>query len=137
MKKSHIMILALLFTSFNIYSQIFLEEKEFSDKDFPFVILSEGFNSSGFPPFGWSTQIIAGSYNWSQAYYGAYCNSPRSAFIPFHSSPSGQVARLISPSFTPTSSYYDSLIFSQAYCQRPGVTESLEIFVSTNSGSTW
>lgn len=100
-------------------------------------ILNEGFNTPAFPPYGWSTQIIAGSYNWSQANYGAYCNTNRSAIIPFNISPSGQVARLISPVFIPTSTIRDSLIFSQAYCQRPGVTESLEIFISTNSGSTW
>lgn len=130
-------ILTLLLSSINIYPQILLEDTEFSDKDFPLIILSEGFNTPAFPPPGWSREIITGSYNWSLSYNGSYCTSPNSAFIPFNISPSGQIARLISPIFVPTSTSRDSLIFSEAYCQRPGVTESLEIFISTNSGTTW
>lgn len=137
MKKSKIIIFTLLFITCNISSQIFLEDENFSDKDYPLEILSEGFNTPAFPPYGWSTQIITGTYNWAQASSGAYCNTYRSAFIPFNISPSGQVARLISPVFIPTSTSRDSLIFSEAYCQKPGVTESLEIFISTNSGTTW
>lgn len=136
-KKSKLILIALLLFTCNIYSQIFLEEENFSDKDYPMEILNEGFNTPAFPPYGWSTQIIAGSYNWTASSNGAYCNTLRSAFIPFNVSPSGQVARLISPVFVPTSTSRDSLIFSEAYCQRPGVTESLEIFTSTNSGTTW
>jgi len=137
MKKSQLTILALLLLACNISSQIFLEDENFSDKDYPLVILSEGFNSPAFPPSGWSSQIIAGSYNWYFAYGGAYCSSIGSAKFPFHDASSGSIARLISPSFVPTSEGRDSLLFSQAYCQRPGITDALEIYVSTNTGSTW
>jgi len=137
MKKSQIIIFALLLVTCNISSQIFLEDENFSDKDYPLVILSEGFNSPAFPPSGWTNQIIAGSYYWSFAYNGAYCGSTGSAKFPFHDASSGSIARLISPSFVPTSEGRDSLLFSQAYCQRPGITDALEIYVSTNTGSTW
>jgi hypothetical protein len=137
MKKSKIIIFTLLLITSNISSQIFLEDENFSDKDYPLEILSEGFNTPAFPPFGWSRTNIAGSYTWSAAYTGAYCTTSNSAFIPFNISPAGQIARLISPVFVPTSTSRDSLIFSEAYCQKPGVTESLEIFISTNSGTTW
>jgi len=137
MKRSQIIIFTLLLVTCNISSQIFLEDENFSDKDYPLEILSEGFNTPAFPPYGWSTQIITGSYIWSQGTRGAYCYDSRSAFIPFNISPTGQIARLISPTFIPTSTSRDSLIFSEAYCQRPGVTESLEIFISTNAGTSW
>jgi len=137
MKKSQLTIFALLLLACNISSQIFLEDENFSDKDYPLVILSEGFNSPAFPPPGWSSQLIAGSYNWYFAYGGAYCSSIGSAKFPFHDASSGSIARLISPSFVPTSEGRDSLLFSQAYCQRPGITDALEIYVSTNTGSTW
>ncbi len=137
MNKSIILIFSLLIFSSNICSQIFLEDKDFSDKDFPLLILSEGFNSPAFPPSGWSSQVIAGSYNWTFNYNGAYCNSLGSALFPFASANSGSIARLTSPNYVPTSEGRDSLIFSQAYCQRPGITDALEIYGSTNSGSTW
>ncbi len=137
MNKSIILLFSLILLSGSLYSQIFLEEKEYSDKDFPFLILSEGFNSPAFPPSGWSSQVIAGSFNWSFSNNGAYCSSLGSALFPFASANSGSIARLTSPNYVPTSEGRDSLLFSQAYCQRPGNTDALEIYGSTNSGSTW
>lgn len=137
MKKLLIFIILLFFFSFNNYSQILLEESEYSDKDYPFILLSEGFNSPTFPPTNWTAQIISGSTNWNGAIYGAYCQSSYSAIYPFNTSSNGSRARLTTPTYTPTNGSRDSLIFSQAYCQRPGVTDALEIHISTNSGSTW
>ncbi len=131
------LILVLLLTAAALNSQVLLEDKDFSDSDIPYFILNEGFNSGSFPPSGWSSQLIAGTINWSVSNYGAYCNSPRSAIMPFRSASGSQIARLISPVFSPTGSVYDSLFFNEAYCMNPPITESLEIFVSTNSGTTW
>ena len=137
MYKSIILLFSLILFSGNLYSQIFLEAQDFSDKDFPLLILSEGFNSPAFPPSGWSATVITGSYNWYFSYNGAYCTSFGSAKFPFRDTPSGSIARLISPTYVPTSEGRDSLLFSQAYCQNPNVTDALEIYVSTNSGSSW
>ncbi len=137
MKKSKIIIFALLLVTCNISSQIFLEDENFSDKDYPLEILSQGFNTGAFPPYGWTSQIIAGSSNWSYEIYGAYCASVGSASFQFYNAANGSIARLMSPSFVPTSEGRDSLVFQEAYCQRPGITDALEIYVSTNMGSTW
>jgi len=137
MKKSKIIIFTLLLITSNISSQIFLEDENFSDKDYPLEILSEGFNTGAFPPSGWTSQIISGSFNWSYSIYGAYCSSVGSASFLFHSAPSSSIARLISPYFIPTSGGRDSLVFSQAYCQRPGMIDTLQIYVTTNNGLDW
>lgn len=137
MKKSQLIIFTLLLLSCNISSQIFLEDENFSEKDYPLVILSEGFNTGTFPPYMWTSQIISGSFNWSYAYNGGYCESIGSASFLFFNASNGSVARLMSPVFVPTSEGRDSLVFHEAYCQRPGITDALEIYVSTNMGSVW
>lgn len=137
MKNLIIFIILVFFLSVNNYSQILLEESEYSDKDYLFTILSEGFNTPTFPPAFWTSQIITGSTNWTFSSSTAYCNGFGSALYPFNNSNSGSMARLTTPAFTPTSGNRDSLIFSQAYCQKPGFTDALDIYISTNSGSTW
>jgi hypothetical protein len=67
--------------------------------------LSEGFNSEIFPPLGWQSIIVQGSYNWERRTYNSNpaCTPYEGgvmASYPSHTAATGSMARLISPSIT-------------------------------------
>jgi hypothetical protein len=67
-----------------------------------FTLLYEGFNNTTFPPFGWQSIIVTGSYNWERKTFNEnpscspYEGSAMASY-PCWDANEGQKARLISP----------------------------------------
>ncbi len=127
----------LLFFHASLHSQILLEDPILSNDSYSSIILSEGFNTGSFPPFGWTQQIISGGYYWNQGGYSANCLGYGSASFQFYYAPSGSITRLITPNYNFTNGAQDTLVFFNAYTTIPGYLDTLNILTSTNSGSTW
>ncbi len=66
------------------------------------TVAASSFTDVTFPPLGWSTQIITGTYNWRRYTSGSNptcspLDAPAMAGYPSYSAPSGSGARLIAP----------------------------------------
>ncbi len=93
----------------------------------------EGFNTTTFPPSGWS---LTGSANlWSRAAVSAYGLGTGSAKADFYNVQTGN-QQLFSQTFTPFSNL-QRLVFADAYCTYVNENDQLQILASTNGGSTW
>lgn len=132
-------IIFLIFTITlpDLFSQILLDDPKFPEEANFVVLLSEGFNSSTFPPSGWSQQIITASSSWTSANYSANCLGARSAMFPFYTANYGDIVRLISPVYAPTGGVQDTLAFFNAYSSYPGYVDRMDIYTSTDSGTLW
>lgn len=120
------------------FSQILLDDPRFPTDAPLTILLNEGFNTGGFPPPGWSQQIITGSSSWQHSLsYSANCLGFGSALFPFYTANNGDIARLITLTYTPTGSVQDTLSFFNAYASYPSVVDRMDIYTSTNSGSLW
>lgn len=99
--------------------------------------LCEGFNSSTFPPTGWSV-TGSGSTYWSRQTPSGYNLGVGSARFNSWSAPTGAIGNLITSTFnTPTTTPLDSLMFDYAYCPYYTSNEQLIIQTSTDNGSTF
>ena len=99
--------------------------------------LCEGFNSTTFPPSGW-TSSGAGSTYWGRQTVSGYGNGTGSAMYDNYSAPTGTVGNLITLTFQATVSPQDSIHFALAYCQWSSFpNDSLVIYSSTNGGTTY
>lgn len=93
--------------------------------------LNEGFNSSTFPPSGW-TQV---SGLWSRYNVSGFCIGTGSAQAHFYLIASGSYA-LTTPVFTAAGAG-DSLIFQDAYASYSGENDQLQVMYSVNGGGTF
>lgn len=101
--------------------------------------LVESFQSLTFPGPGYIAVNPDGGATWTRVTNaGGFGNSSASAKMDIYNSPSGQVDELFVPtldfSTTPTPITLD---FSVAYAQYQSENDKLEVFVSTNCGTTW
>ncbi len=97
--------------------------------------LCEGFNSTTFPPTGWTT---AGSDSyWTRETQSGYGNGTGSAMWDNYDAPYGTTGSLVTLTFNPTVSI-DSLHFALAYCQWSSFpADSMIILSSTNGGTSY
>lgn len=96
--------------------------------------LNEGFVGTTFPPTGWSVNGTATTL-WSRATVSGYGVGVGSAKADFYNTSSGY-QNLVTAAFTPTTAG-DSLKFFHAYATYSTEVDSLVIFTSTNSGTTF
>jgi hypothetical protein len=97
--------------------------------------LCEGFNSSTFPPTGWSTS--GSDTYWSLETQSGYGNGTGSAMWDNFDAPEGTTGSLISLTFSPVISI-DSLHFALTYCPWSSYPDdSLIIRSSTDAGTTY
>lgn len=107
--------------------------------------LSEGFESSTFPPTGWTRAILSGSYNWARQSSG-YSSYPYN--VPAHggsyyawynswNASSGSKAELRTPSmnFSSASSVRLSFWFYRQSAST-GYTDNMDVYVNTSATST-
>jgi hypothetical protein len=105
---------------------------------FPYA---EGFESTTFPPLGWSSVILSGTYNWIRTTAGTYPTQlPYSgvgeAEFQSFSASSGYHARLI----TPPMNLVAGLGVSFQMYHDPGYTtnfDSVSVEITTDAGTTW
>ncbi|MEI6817209.1 MAG: choice-of-anchor V domain-containing protein [Bacteroidota bacterium] len=98
----------------------------------------QGFESTTFPPAGWSIVNPDSSTTWGQSTAG-YHNGNASAHMNnyYYSSP-GEKDDLISPNFNVSSTVSPQLSFYVAYAMYTSNTpETLSVFISTDCGATW
>jgi hypothetical protein len=100
----------------------------------PLGNFNQGFETSSFPPAGWS---LAGSTSlWSRSTAcSAYGTGFAAALADFYSVPSGQ-QDLITPAFL-AAGPNDSLRFDHAYATYTTEIDRLQVSTSTNGGATW
>ena len=118
------------FISITIFP-IFLLLFSFSSADSFAQALSQGFNTTTFPPTGW-TQTTG---LWNYISQSGFCVGTGSAQANFYGVSSGTFD-LTSPSFTATGPT-DSLVFQDAYASYSGEDDQLQIMYSTNGGTTF
>ena len=99
--------------------------------------LCEGFNSTTFPPTGWSITGTGSTY-WAREPQSGYNLGTGSARFNSWSAPSGSIGNLITSTFNAaTTSPNDSLMFDYAYCPYFTSNEQLIIQSSTNNGTSF
>jgi hypothetical protein len=130
-----IFLFVFSFAFHTLNSQILLEDPVTPVDSYSPILLNEGFNTPGFPPLGWSTQVISGS-NWIRNSVSANCLGTGSAVFTFFTANTGDQARLISPNYSVTG-LQDTLMFFNAYAPFPGIVDTMKIYTSTNGGSVW
>jgi hypothetical protein len=97
----------------------------------------EGFNSTNFPPTGWSITGTGASY-WARMAPSGFNLGTGSAMYNSWSAPTGDIGNMISPTFsTATTSPQDSLMFDYAYCPYFTSNDELIIQASTNNGTSF
>ena len=111
---------------------------QFSTVQDPSIVLNEDFESYYFPPDGWVVQST-GDPLWSQYFgvsaYGQGSNSLQAEFFLHY--PVDSIGNIITYTFYPLSSG-DTLSFDHAYApDYGGNDDQLEIFYSTDAGTTW
>ena len=111
---------------------------QFSTIEDPSIVLNEDFESYYFPPDGWVVQST-GDPLWSQYFgvsaFGQGDNSLQAEFFLHY--PVDSIGNIITYTFYPLSSG-DTLTFDHAYApDYGGNDDQLEIFYSTNAGTTW
>jgi hypothetical protein len=99
--------------------------------------LCEGFNSSTFPPTGWSV-TGSGSTYWSRLGPSGYNLGVGSARFNSWSAPTGAIGNLTTATLNAaTTSPQDSVMFDYAYCPYFTNNEQLIIQASTNNGTSY
>jgi hypothetical protein len=101
--------------------------------DIPFFIFHEGFNTTTFPPTGWTLTGFATTL-WGYDSVSGYGNGTGSAKADFYSVSSGS-QQLITITFPELG--WDSLIFQNAYASYTTEDDQLEIQTSTDGGTIW
>ena len=97
--------------------------------------LCEGFNSTNFPPVGWTLSGVGTNY-WSRLSPSGYNLGIGSARYQCWYAPIGNIGNLTSLYFSTTGNN-DSLFFDYAYCPFQAFTDSLIILSSTDNGVSW
>jgi photosystem II stability/assembly factor-like uncharacterized protein len=98
--------------------------------------LCEGFNSTTFPPAGWSVTGTGSSF-WSRQAFSGFGLGTGCADYNMYSAPNGDIGNLITKAFIPAVGG-DSVKFDLAYCSWTSFpNDSLIILTSTNSGTTF
>jgi hypothetical protein len=100
--------------------------------------LCESFNSTTFPPTGW-TVLFTGTNYWSRNTVSAFCLGTGSLKFDFFDAPIGTNQSVLSPLFPAISSGggCDSLRFAHAHSGNSSSTDILQIQTSTNGGVNW
>jgi len=106
--------------------------------------LIEGFESTTFPPTGWSLNNLDGSTTWDRT-TAAKKSGVASAYMDnFNYNASGQVDELITPAVNlTTGTAPPQMTFQVAYrlytdpSASPNYSDTLNVMISTNCGSTW
>ncbi|MDQ3020781.1 MAG: S8 family serine peptidase [Bacteroidota bacterium] len=100
------------------------------------VKLCEGFFAAAFPPANWNIEFTGTNY-WTRNNVSSYGIGSGSAKFDFWTAPNTTVQSLVTLTFANTLAG-DSLKFEHAYAPYTnGTTDSLEIQVSSNSGSSY
>lgn len=94
----------------------------------------EGFNTTTFPPTGWTLEGTATTL-WVYDPVSGFGNGTGSAKAYFYGVSTGS-RQLITPTFTATGAN-DSLIFQNAYCTFTTENDQLQIKTSSNGGTNW
>lgn len=98
--------------------------------------LNEGFFSETFPPAGWNLEY-ANTLYWSRSTVSSFGIGSGSVKFNFYDSPDGTDQSLVTKVFESTS-VGDSLKFDNAYAPHlDGSTDSLEILISSNGGTSY
>jgi thiol-disulfide isomerase/thioredoxin len=97
---------------------------------------NEGFESSVFPPNGWSLSGTAGLWARTTDCSG-YGTGAAAARADFYNNSAGVTQQLNTPTFFPASLAGDSLFFDHAYATYSGENDRLQIYTSTNGGTNW
>ena len=96
----------------------------------------QDFDNTSFPPAGWTVQNTCGYNMVRTTYCSGYGSGLASCVVDFYDYASGNF-ELIS-STLPVSASGDSLIFDYAYATAVGgYNDMLDIYTSTNNGSSW
>jgi hypothetical protein len=99
------------------------------------LYINQDFENTSFPPSGW-TVVNTSTYDWIRTTYASgYGNGVSSAVADFYDYSSGNF-ELITTAFAPSTSG-DSLVFDHAYATGSSENDRLEIYSSSNNGSTW
>ncbi|MFZ1322168.1 MAG: Omp28-related outer membrane protein [Ignavibacteria bacterium] len=120
------------FTSFIltiIMSLILLLDSEAS------VYIDQDFENPVFPPTGWQVSNTSGYNIVRTTYCSGYGAGNSSAVADFYDYASG-IFDLTTPTFA-ASSTGDSVLFDHAYAPATSENDRLEIYTSTDNGSTW
>ncbi len=105
---------------------------------FPYA---EGFEAVTFPPVGWSSEILNGTYNWERVTAGIYpVQLPYSgvgeARFESYNAPAGSNARLVTPPLVvPTAGL--QVRFQMFHYPFYGALDSVTLDVTTNAGTNW
>lgn len=100
--------------------------------------VTEGFESTTFPPTGWSLVASAGSKNWIRS-TSAYKTGVASMKADFYNIADGEEFSLVSTPITMSYNATGTLTFDYAFrmYNAASVYDTLEILGSNNCGSTW
>jgi len=98
------------------------------------TFLIQDFEGTVFPPAGWTN---SGTAMWTRSTDASgYGVGTASALADFYSISTGGQLNLISPVFTPSVAS-DSLKFDHAYATYQTEVDQLQVYTSTNGGTTW
>ncbi len=98
------------------------------------TFLVADFESAAFPPSGWT---ISGTSNWTRSTDASgYGIGAASALADFYNISSGGTLNLITPVF-PAAVTGDSLKFDHAYATYQTEVDKLQVYTSTNGGTSW
>jgi len=95
----------------------------------------QDFDNTSFPPAGWTVQNTCGYNMVRTTYCSGYGSGLASCVVDFYDYASGNF-ELIS-STLPVAASGDSLIFDHAYATGSAENDQLNIYYSTNDGSSW
>ncbi len=106
--------------------------------------LSEDFEDDGFPPAGWYSEVLAGSYDWEKAAgtghpsgYAPYSGDSLALYRSFDAS-AGSEARLISDTLDLSTAGQPKLTFAMFHDDAYGsLDDSLVVEVRVRSGGSW
>ncbi|MDQ3020839.1 MAG: Omp28-related outer membrane protein [Bacteroidota bacterium] len=99
------------------------------------VYLNQDFDNTSFPPAGWQVSNTS-NYNWIRTTYASgYGAGSSCAVADFYDYASG-VFELITSTIPATTSG-DSLVFDHAYASGSNENDRLEIYTSSDNGSSW
>ncbi|MBS1518819.1 MAG: Omp28-related outer membrane protein [Bacteroidetes bacterium] len=99
------------------------------------VYIDQDFENPVFPPAGWQVTNTAGYNVVRTTYCSGYGTGVASAVVDFYDYSSG-IFDLITPSFSAASGT-DSVKFDHAYAPASNENDRLEIYTSTDNGTTW
>ena len=99
------------------------------------LYVNQDFENTSFPPAGWDVTNTT-SYNWIRTTYASgYGTGNSSAVADFYDYQSGNFV-LITPTL-PATTAGDSLVFDHAYASGNSEVDRLEIYTSSDNGTTW